>query len=131
MKTTTETKHYTRLSFIYPLSYLIPASLVLVFAPRFLLDHFSSHRYSVELARLAGAAMLAFTIMVLNIFFYRVEQLYDSVIYCRLPVLAIVGWLYASSHDELFLILIITVLPGVFFSTYARIYDKKQHGTTN
>ena len=118
--------HYTRLSFIYPISYLVPASLVLVFAPKFLLDHFSSHHYSVELARLTGAAMLGFTILILNIFFQKVEQLYDSVIYVRLPVIAIVAWLYASSHDKLFLILVLTVMLGVFFSTFAKMYDKKQ-----
>ena|GEM_PF-4626620 len=121
----TESKHYTRLSFLYPLSYLIPASLVLVFAPKFLLDNFANHHYSIELARLAGAAMLGFTVMVFNIFHYKVEQLYDSVIYVRIPVIAIITWLYISSHDKLFLILILTVFPGIIFSSIAKIYDKK------
>lgn len=70
--------------------------------------------------------MLGFTILILNIFFQKVEQLYDSVIYVRLPVIAIVAWLYASSHDKLFLILVLTVMLGVFFSTFAKMYDKKQ-----
>jgi hypothetical protein len=122
----TETKRYTRLSFWYPISYLVPASLVLVFAPGFLLEHFSNAHYSIYLARLVGAAMLAFTIMVLNIVLHRVEKLYDSVIYVRLPVLAVVGWLYADTHDPLFLILIVTVLPGVFFSYFARVADRRR-----
>lgn len=121
-----ETKRLTRLSFWYPISYLIPASLVLIFAPQFLLDHFSNGNYSIYITRLVGAAMLAFTIMVLNIFYYRVEQLYTAVIYVRIPVLAIVAWLYIDSHDPLFLILFITVIPGVFISMIARRMDKKR-----
>ena len=126
MSTIPETKRYTRLSFWYPISYLIPASLVLVFAPKFLLDNFSNGDYSIYMTRLVGAAMLAFTIMVLNISLYRVEQLYDAVIYVRLPVVCIVTWLYFDTHDPLFLILILTVLPGVFFSSIAKMMDKKK-----
>jgi hypothetical protein len=123
---TDETKKFTRLSFWYPISYLIPASLVLVFAPGFLLEHFSNGGHSVPMTRLVGAAMSAFTIMVLNIVFHRVEKLYDSVIYVRLPVLAVVGWLYADTGDLLFLILIITVLPGVFLSLWAKRADRRR-----
>jgi uncharacterized membrane protein YhaH (DUF805 family) len=126
MRTMTETKRYTRLSFWYPISYLIPASLVLVFAPKFLLDNFSNGDYSIYMTRLVGAAMLAFTIMVLNISLYRVEQLYDAVIYVRLPVVCIVTWLYVDTHDPLFLILILTVLPGVLVSSVAKMMDKKK-----
>jgi hypothetical protein len=121
-----ESKRLTRLSFWYPISYLIPASLILVFAPGFLLDNFSNGHYSIYITRLVGAAMLAFTILVLNIFYYRVEMLYNAVIYVRLPVLAIVAWLYFDTKDPLFAILVITVLPGVIFSTIAKQMDKKR-----
>jgi hypothetical protein len=117
---------YTRLSFWYPLSYLVPASLVLVFAPSFLLDHVSSGHYSVPMARLVGAAMTGFTIMVANVVVHRVERLYDAVIYVRLPVLAIVAWLYVETRDLLFLVLVLTVLPGVFFSLIARWADLRR-----
>lgn len=122
-----ETKKYTRLSFWYPISYLVPASLVLIFAPSFLLDNFSNGNYSIPMTRLAGAAMLGFTILVLSIFFSRAEKLYDAVIYVRLPVMAVVAWLYMDTHDPLFLILVCTVLPGVLISSVAKWYDAKKN----
>ena len=126
METIHETKKYTRLSFWYPISYLVPASLILVFAPKFLLDNFSTGGYSIYVTRLVGAAMLGFTILVLNIVFHRVERLYDAVIYVRLPVMAIVLWLYADTKDPLFLILVLTILPGIIFSYVAKQIDKRR-----
>jgi hypothetical protein len=126
METIKETKRLTRLSFLYPLSYLIPCSLVLIFAPKFLLDNFSNGNYSIFMTRLAGAAMLGFTIMVFSVFYFRVEAIYDVVIFVRLPVMAVVTWLYIDTHDPLFLILLITVLPGVVFSSIAKSIDKKR-----
>lgn len=124
-----ETKKYTRLSFWYPISYLVPASLVLIFAPEFLLDNFSNGHYSIPMTKLAGAAMMGFTILVLSIFFTRSEQLYNAVIYVRLPVMAVVAWLYMQTHDPLFLILVATVLPGVIISSIAKRYDAKRNIT--
>lgn len=129
MAATSGTKRYTRLSFFYPLSYLVPASLVLVFAPRFLLSHFSTGDYSIYPVRLVGAAMLGFTIMVANVVYHRAEALYDAVIYVRLPVVAIVSWLYLDTHDPLFAILVATVVPGVFLSSFARVLDRRQHAS--
>jgi len=121
-----ETKRLTRLSFWYPISYLVPCSLVLIFAPKFLLDNFSNGNYSIYMTRLAGAAMLGFTILVLNITFQRIEKLYNAVIYVRIPVMAVVTWLYIDTKDPLFMILLITVLPGVVFSSIAKMMDKKR-----
>ena len=121
-----EAKHYTRLSFWYPISFLVPASLILVFVPQFLLTHFSSEMYSLPAMRLAGAAMSAFTILVLNIFFLRVEPLYNAVIYVRLPVLAIVAWIYATTRNPLFLTLFVMVVPGEVLSFFAYLADRRQ-----
>lgn len=131
MDTIVEMKRNTRLSFWYPISYLIPASLTLIFAPKFLLDHFSNGNYSVYMTRLAGAAMLGFTVLVINIVFYKVEKLYDALIYVRIPVLLVVSWLYVDTNDPLFLILVCTVFPGVIFSGIARWRDRiKENGET-
>ena len=127
MDTTKETKRLTRLSFLYPLSYLIPCSLVLIFAPKFLLDNFSNGNYSIYMTRLAGAAMLGFTIMVFSVFYYKVEAIYDVVIFVRLPVMAVVTWLYIDTKDPFFMILLVTVLPGVILSTIAKMRDKKRN----
>jgi ABC-type enterochelin transport system permease subunit len=78
------------------------------------------------MTRLAGAAMLGFTIMVFSVFYFKVEAIYDVVIFVRLPVMAVVTWLYIDTHDPLFLILLITVLPGVVFSSIAKSIDKKR-----
>ena len=121
-------KKYLRLSFWYPISYLVPASLVLIFAPQFLLDNFSTGHYSIPMTRLAGAAMLGFTILVVSIVYYRIEKLYDMLIYVRIPVLGIITWLYLDTHDLLFLILILTVFPGVIFSSIGKWYDQKSNG---
>ena len=127
MDTSKETKRLTRLSLWYPISYLVPCSLVLIFAPQFLLDHFANGSYSIYMTRLVGAAMMGFTIMVVNVFYYRVEKLYNAVIYVRLPVMAVVLWLYLDTKDILFLILLITVLPGVIFSSIAKMLDKRRN----
>jgi len=127
MDTTKETKRLTRLSFLYPLSYLIPCSLVLIFAPKFLLDNFSNGNYSIYMTRLAGAAMLGFTIMVFSVFYFKVEAIYDVVIFVRLPVMAVVTWLYIDTKDPFFMILLVTVLPGVILSTIAKMRDKKRN----
>lgn len=119
-----ETQRYTRLSFWYPLSYLVPGSLMLVFAPG-LADHFSNGHYSIFALRLVGAAMTGFTILVLNVFVQRVERLYNAVIYVRLPVAAIVAWTFVESRDPLFLILFLTVMPGVFFSLMGKWADRR------
>lgn len=67
--------------------------------------------------------MTGFTIMVLNVALLRVEQPYDAVVYVRLPVLAIVAWLWLETHDPLFAILFLTVIPEVLLSTLCKRID--------
>ena len=61
--------------------------------------------------------MTGFTIMVLNVALLRVEQPYDAVIYVRLPVLAIVAWLWLETHDPLFAIPPLRAQRGVAFAS--------------
>ena len=72
-------------------------------------------------------ARFGFVVMVSHELLMDFKKLYSALIYVRIPVMAIVGWLYLETSDPLFLILVLTVLPGVILSSVAKWYDAKKN----
>ena len=72
-------------------------------------------------------ARFGFVVMVSHELLMDFKKLYSALIYVRIPVMAIVGWLYLETSDPLFLILVLTVLPGVILSSVATWYDAKKN----
>lgn len=110
----------TRNSLLYPIAYLVPCSLALVFVPGPLLDLVSTGGYQIYLARLLGGAMAAFTTLVVMTWVHAIEKLYVPVIVTRVLVLGVLAWLYAGNGDPFFAIIFATVLPGVILTTFCR-----------
>ena len=72
-------------------------------------------------------ARFGFVVMVSHELLMDFKKLYSALIYVRIPVMAIVGWLYLETSDPLFLILVLTVLPGVILSSVAKWYHAKKN----
>jgi len=118
----------THLSLYYLVGYLIPSGLAVLLAPDLtfqLLFSNSNGAYGDVLPRLAGAILLALGLLVFQIVRHRVEQLYVTIIYVRLILLAILVGLFLYSRDPFFISLFVVVGIGVVLTTLGYIRDRQ------
>jgi uncharacterized protein YjeT (DUF2065 family) len=118
--------HWTRLSFVYLMSYLILGGVGLLVAPEFALRLLGAMAsYPPVLVRFLGAFMVALGIVIVQIARHRVEQLYPTTLMVRVVLLATIVWLYFESRDPLFLVLAGIVALGMLLTTAGFLADRR------
>jgi len=116
----------THLSLYYLAGYLLPAGLLLLFVPDFATKLLLSNRdYDDAPFRLAGIALTALGILIVQIIRLRIEALYTTTVLVRLFILAGLAGLFASTSDPFFLVIFGVVLIGVVLTTTSYLLDRR------
>lgn len=117
---------WTRLSFFYLVGYLSVGGAGLLFAPEIALHLLgATGSYPAVLARLLGALLLAFGIIVGQIMRRRIEALYGTTLIVRVLLLGTLLVLYAQSRDPLFAVLAAIVGLGMLLTTAGLLTDRR------
>ena len=117
----------TQLSLYYLASYLLPGGIGLVADPRLALQLLMAEGdYGQFMPRLAGGLMIALGIFIVQVIRLRLEALYPWTLVARVVLIAIITWLYVSSEDPLFLMLLGIVGFGFLLTGLTYLYDRKQ-----
>ena len=104
----------TNLSLYYLAGYLIPAGLFLLFIPEFATRLLLSNRtYDYAPFQLVGVLLLVLGILIIQIIRHKLEMLYTTTLVARALISATLLWLYATTGDPFFAVILVIVLIGV------------------
>lgn len=116
----------TNLSLYYLAGYLVPAGLLLLFVPEFATKLLLSNRtYDYAPFHLAGVLLLVVGILIIQIIRYRLEQLYATTLVARALISATLLWLYLSTGDPFFAVVLVIVLIGVALTGASYYLDRQ------
>jgi len=118
----------TRLSLFYLAGYLIPAGLLLLFAPTFALRLLLSNgEYGDVFPRMAGMLLIGIGVLVVQIIRLRLEMLYTTTLMSRPFFWACFIAYYVISQDPFFLVLLAIVAFGVIWTGFSYVMDKQSN----
>ena len=104
----------TNLSLYYLAGYLLPAGALLLFVPQWATTLlFSNRTYDYAPFRLAGVLLLVIGILIVQIIRHRLEMLYSTTLVARALISATLLWLFESTGDPFFAVILVIVLIGV------------------
>ncbi len=117
----------TNLSLYYLAGYLVPAGLLLLFVPEFATKLLLSDRtYDYAPFHLAGVLLLVIGILIIQIIRYRLEQLYATTLVARALISATLLWLFLSTGDPFFGVILVIVLIGVALTGVSYLLDRRE-----
>jgi hypothetical protein len=120
----------TNLSLYYLAGYLVPAGLLLLFVPEFATKLLlSNHTYDYAPFRLAGVLLLVTGILIVQIIRHKLEMLYTTTLVARGLISATLIWLYLSTGDPFFAVILVVVLIGVALTGASYWLDRKGAST--
>src|SRR5215510_14155791 len=118
---------FTHLSLYYLASYVVPAGLTLLFAPQLALQlMLSNTTYDAEALRLAGIALTSLGIFVVQMIRLRLEALYPTTLVVRVFILSGLSYLYVTTANPFFLVLIGIVGLGLVLTSVAYAIDRRR-----
>jgi len=116
----------TRLSLYYLAAYLLFAGVALVLAPKFALQLLlAKGDYGEVLPRLLGVVLFALGVFVAQVVRYGITQLYTTTLAVRVVILLVLVWLYVSTADPLFLVLLGIVGLGFVLTGTSYLLDRR------
>jgi uncharacterized membrane protein YoaK (UPF0700 family) len=117
----------THLSLYYLAGYLVPAGLLLLFVPEFATKLLLSNRtYDYAPFHLVGVLLLVIGILIVQIIRYRIEKLYPTTLLARALISATLLWLYVSTGDPFFAVILVIVLIGVAITGTSYVLDRRE-----
>lgn len=121
----------THVSLYYLAGYLLPAGALLLFAPEWATKLLlSNHTYDYAPFRLAGVLLLVIGILIVQIIRHRLEMLYSTTLVARGLISATLLWLFVSTGDPFFAVILAIVLVGVALTAVSYVLDRR-HGTAS
>jgi predicted MFS family arabinose efflux permease len=119
----------TNLSLYYLAGYLVPAGLFLLFVPEFATKLLLSNRtYDYAPFHLAGVLLLVIGILIVQIIRHRLEQLYTTTLVARALISATLLWLFLTTGDPFFAVVLVIVLIGVALTGASYYLDRQASG---
>ena len=116
----------TNLSLYYLAGYLIPAGLLLLFVPEWATKLLlSNHTYDYAPFRLAGVLLIVVGILIVQIIRYRLEMLYATTLVARALISATLLWLFVTTGDPFFGVILVIVLIGVALTGTSYLLDRR------
>ena len=116
----------TNLSLYYLAGYLIPAGLLLLFVPEFATKLLLSNRtYDYAPFHLVGVLLLVIGILIVQIIRYRLTQLYATTLVARALISATLLWLFLTTGDPFFGVVLAIVLIGIALTGTSYILDRR------
>ena len=120
----------TNLSLYYLAGYLVPAGLLLLFVPEFATKLLlSNHTYDYAPFRLAGVLLLVLGILIIQIIRHHLEQLYPTTLVARALISATLLWLFLTTGDPFFAVVLVIVLIGVALTGVSYYLDRREGRT--
>jgi uncharacterized protein YjeT (DUF2065 family)/uncharacterized membrane protein len=116
----------TNLSLYYLAGYLVPAGLLLLFVPEWATKLLLSNRtYDYAPFHMAGVLLLVIGILIVQIIRHRLSQLYTTTLVARALISATLIWLFASTGDPFFAVVLVIVLIGVGLTGVSYMLDRR------
>ena len=116
----------THLSLYYLAGYLIPAGVLLLFVPEWATKLLLSDRtYDYAPFHLVGVLLLVIGILIVQIIRHRLERLYSTTLVARALISATLLWLYLSTGDPFFGVILVIVLIGVAITGTSYVLDRR------
>jgi hypothetical protein len=116
----------TNLSLYYLAGYLVPAGILLLFVPEWATKLLLSNRtYDYAPFHLAGVLLLVIGILIIQIIRHKLEMLYSTTLVARVLISATLLWLYLSTGDPFFAVILVVVLIGVALTGVSYWLDRK------
>jgi hypothetical protein len=116
----------THLSLYYLAGYLLFAGIALVATGQFVMRLLLSNgEYGDALPRLLGVVLLALGILIVQIIRHRLDMLYSTTLVVRGLILAVLLWLFVTTSDPFFLVLIGIVGFGVLLTGASYLLDRR------
>jgi uncharacterized membrane protein YoaK (UPF0700 family) len=117
----------TNLSLYYLAGYLVPAGLLLLFVPEFATKLLLSNRtYDYAPFHLAGVLLLVVGILIIQIIRHHLEQLYPTTLVARALISATLLWLFLTTGDPFFAVVLVIVLIGVALTGVSYYLDRRE-----
>jgi uncharacterized protein YjeT (DUF2065 family) len=117
----------TNLSLYYLAGYLVPAGLLLLFVPEFATKLLlSNHTYDYAPFRLAGVLLLVLGILIIQIIRHHLDQLYTTTLVARALISATLLWLFVTTGDPFFAVVLVIVLIGVALTGASYYLDRRE-----
>ena len=118
--------HRTNLSLYYLAGYLIPAGLLLLLVPEFATKLLLSNRtYDYAPFHLAGVLLLVIGILIAQIIRHKLEMLYSTTLVARALISATLLWLFLTTGDPFFAVILVIVLIGVCLTAVSYWLDRR------
>lgn len=119
----------TNLSLYYLAGYLIPAGLLLLFVPEWATKLLlSNNTYDYAPFRLVGVLLFVIGILIVQIIRHRLEMLYTTTLLARGLISATLAWLFVSTGDPFFAVILVVVLVGVALTGTSYLLDRRSEG---
>ncbi|MBI3752030.1 MAG: hypothetical protein HY263_10315 [Chloroflexi bacterium] len=116
----------TNLSLYYLAGYLLPAGALLLFVPEWATKLLLSDRtYDYAPFRLAGVLLIVIGILIVQIIRHRLEMLYTTTLVARALISATLLWLFLSTGDPFFAVILVVVLIGVALTGTSYLLDRR------
>ncbi len=120
----------TNLSLYYLAGYLIPAGLLLLFVPEWATKLLLSNADYADYGNyapfhLAGVLLLVIGILIAQIIRHKLEMLYSTTLVARALISATLLWLYLSTGDPFFGVILVIVLIGVGITGTSYYLDRR------
>ena len=116
----------TNLSLYYLAGYLIPAGLLLLFVPELATKLLLSNRtYDYAPFHLAGVLLLVIGILIVQIIRHRLAQLYTTTLVARALISATLLWLFLTTGDPFYGVILVIVLIGVALTGTSYLLDRR------
>jgi hypothetical protein len=119
----------TRLSLYDLAGYLLPAGARLLFVPEFATKLLLSNRtYDYAPFHLVGVLLMVIGILIVQIIRYRIDMLYPTTLLARALISATLLWLFLTTGDPFFAVILVIVLIGVAITGTSYILDRRESG---
>ena len=116
----------TNLSLYYLAGYLVPAGILLLFVPEWATKLLLSDRtYDYAPFRLAGVLLLVIGILIVQIIRHRLEMLYSTTLVARALISVTLLWLFLTTGDPFFAVILVIVLVGVGLTGASYALDRR------
>jgi uncharacterized protein YjeT (DUF2065 family) len=116
----------TNLSLYYLAGYLVPAGLFLLFIPEFATKLLLSNRtYDYAPFHLAGVLLLVIGILIIQIIRHKLEMLYSTTLVARALISSTLLWLFLTTGDPFFAVILVIVLVGVAITGASYVLDRR------
>jgi uncharacterized membrane protein YoaK (UPF0700 family) len=85
----------------------------------------SNHTYDYAPFRLVGVLLFVIGILIVQIIRHRLEMLYTTTLLARALISATLAWLFISTGDPFFAVILIVVLIGVALTGASYLLDRR------